>query len=273
MPESSLQSEAIGFMKKIILFALLLLLAISSAASAEKKPSTAGASLVGRVAEGASVAVTDFGIHEGAATSDIAILNVGKAAGSYVIERLVDSGHFNVMERESAQARFEEKALGIQGLTQAENYYARVDKAVLMDNEKLTGLIDPVTAQQIGQLLGASYLVYGNVNDVTVSDTGTSLGVGGVTVGTTKAHVIVRMMDVSTGDIVMAAKGEGSSKTSYVKAGAPTIGYISIGTKKVTQDSVHNAVQKAAYQAIDIMVERLYGKAGKKPKKGGAEEE
>lgn len=261
-------------MKKIILFALLLLTVISSAASAAKTPGAAGASLLGRVAEGASVAVTDFGIHEGAATSDIAILNVGKAAGTYVIERLVDSGHFNVIERESARARFEEKSLGLQGLTQSDSYYAQVYKAVLMDDGKLAGLIDPVTAKQIGELLGASYLVYGNVNDVTVSDTGTNvLGVGGVTVGTTKAHVIVRMMDVSTGDIVMAAKGEGSSKTSYVKAGAPTIGYISIGTKKVTQDSVHNAVQKAAYQAIDIMVERLYGEKGKKTKKGNSEEE
>ena len=81
----------------------------------------------------------------------------------------------------------------------------------------------------------------------------------GVTVGTTKAHVILRMMDVSTGDIVMAAKGEGKSKTSYVKAGTKAVGYISIGTKKVTQDSVHNAVQKAAYEAVDILADRLYG--------------
>ncbi len=260
-------------MKKIVLLALLFSVVFFSAASAAKTPGAAGASLIGRIAEGASVAVTDFGIHEGAATSDIAILNVGKAAGIYVVERLVDSGHFNVMERESAKARFEEKSMGLQGLTQADDYYAQVYKAVLMDDGKLAGLIDPITAQHIGELLGASYLVYGNVNDVTVSDTGTSLGVGGVTIGTTKAHVIVRMMDVTTGDIVMAAKGEGASKTSYVKAGTPTIGYISIGTKKVTQDSVHNAVQKAAYQAIDIMVERLYGNAGKKSKKNSREEE
>lgn len=238
-------------MKKRFLLACILLAVMAFAQTALAAKGKAGISWAcpAKIPEGASIVVADLGIHEGAATSDIAILHVGEAAGMYAVERFVDSGHFNVMECESARER-------------------------LPDDKKLTGLIDPEVARQIGELLGVSYLVYGNVNDVTVSSTGTDvIGTGGVTVGTTKAHVILRMMDVKTGDIVTAAKGEGSSKTSYVRAGQKSVGYISIGTKKITQDSVHNAVQKAACQAVDVMVERLYGAQEKKKKKKANDDE
>lgn len=236
-------------MKRIFLLVFILLTAFAQTTFAAKAKTEISASCAPKIPEGAAIAVTDLGIHEGAATSDIAILHVGEAASVYAIERFVDSGHFNVVECENA-------------------------KEQLPDDEKLTGLIDPDVARQIGAMLGVSYLVYGNVNDVTVSSTGTNvIGTGGVAVGSTKAHVILRMMDVKTGDIVTAAKGEGSSKTSYVKAGNKSVGYISIGTKKITQDSVHNAVQKAACQAADVMVERLYGAQDKKKKKKAKEEE
>ena len=112
----------------------------------------------------------------------------------------------------------------------------------------------------LAAMLGVDYLIYGNVTDVSVSDTGTTIeGSGGVTVGTTKAHIVLRMMDVSTGDILMAAKGEGKSKTSYVEVGSKNTGVITIGTYTVTYDSVHNAIQKSAADAVNVLVGRLYG--------------
>ena len=255
-------------MKKWLIMCLLSAVCLTQTAFAANPT---GNTLLGRVPEGAPVVVTDLGIHEGAATSDIAILHVGKTGASYVMERLVDSGRFNVIEHEAAEAAL----LGGQSLstlTADNSYYAPVYKKLLFDEQDLAGLIDPDTAMHIGEIFGVKYLIYGNVNDVSISGVQTTVLGSGVAVGTTKAHVILRMMDVATGEIVMASKGEGKSKTSYVKAGAPTVGYITIGTHKVTQDSVHNAVQKAAYQAVDIMVERLYGGKGKKAKKSTEEE-
>ena len=186
-----------------------------------------------------SVAVMDFGTHKGAATADISLANAEKASCDYVIERLVEDGHFDVMDKELVQEQI-----------QAEN----------LDT---VGLVDPDTARRIGEILGVSYIVYGNVTDMSASDTGTQIMGSGVDVHTVKCHIIARMMDVQTGDIVMAAKGEGSSKSSLTKVGTEEIGFFTIGSKRVSQVSVHNALQKAAYGAVDVLVQRLYGE-GKK---------
>ena len=190
------------------------------------------------LADTSAVIVTEFGIHAGAATADLSVLNAGKAASEYIITALVRDGRFLVIDQ------------------------SLVGRELKNENVNAVGIIDPDTARRIGGLLHARYLIYGNVNDITFSDTGVQMNTaltGSVAVGTVKAHIIARMMDVTAGDIVMAAKGEGVSKSSYTKAGTVALGTIAIGTKTVTQDSVHNAVQKAAEDAVKILVKRLFG--------------
>jgi hypothetical protein len=36
---------------------------------------------------------------------------------------------------------------------------------------------------------------------------------------------------------------------------------VEVGNTKVTQDSVHNAIQQAAFQTVDVLIGRLYGNA------------
>ena len=117
----------------------------------------------------------------------------------------------------------------------------------------MLGLIDPDTAKKLGEILGIRYIVYGNVVDVTVA-----VGKAGVVVNTVKAHMVIRIMDVETGNILMAAKGEGKSASAFVGDG--TAQFIYIGTTKVTQTAVHNALKKAAFQAVDVLNERLFSK-------------
>ena len=183
-------------------------------------------------AENKTVAVMDLGTHPGAVPIDINILNAGRVASDYSIEFLIDDGSFDVMDK------------------------ALIEDILDEDNIKYEGIIDPDTARTIGQMLGAKYLIYGNVNDVTLSDVGAKSIVGGVTVCTVKSHVILRMMDVSTGDIVSMGKGEGASKSSRIKAGVPVL-TIDVGTRTVTQDSVHNAIREAAYNAAASLIKRV----------------
>lgn len=183
------------------------------------------------------VAVMDLGVY----ASNLDLEGTGRAGGEYVSYYLIRDGRFDVAERDLVQEKIKAEGLNAEGL------------------------IDPETAQRVAGLLGASYLVYGNITDVSVSDTGTSVqGVGGVTIGTTKAHIVLRMMDVATGDIIMAAKGEGKSKTSYVAVSSKHAGVITIGSYTVTYDSVHNAIQKAAADAVNTLAVRLYGATGNK---------
>lgn len=180
------------------------------------------------IAKDANVAVMDFGTRPGATTSEISINNAEYTSSEYIINGLVNKHCFNIMDKDMVMHRLQEKQL------------------------KTVGLIDPDTAKKIGSLLNTRYIIYGNVTNVSVSDTGTQIltNIGGVNVCTVKAHVIARVMDVETGDILMAVKGDGKSKSSFVKLhagnGLTGVKVLKIGTVNVTMDSVHNAIAKAA---------------------------
>lgn len=216
-------------MKKTILFICSILLCFNMVA------------LAGTIDRNASVAVMDFGTRPGATTAEININNAEHVSCDYIITRLVNRQCFNVMEKELALNTA--KAEGL----------------------KVVGLIDPDSAKRIGELLKTKYLIYGNVTNVSVSDTGTSIvgniG-GGVNVCTVKAHIMARMMDIETGNIIAIAKGDGKSKSSFVKIAAGNslmnVNVVKIGTARVTQDSVHNAIQKAAYAAADGLMFKLF---------------
>ena len=179
----------------------------------------------------ASVAVMDFGTHPDAVPIDINIFNAGKTASEYVIDKMVKSNKFDVMDRFLAEDKL---------------------KAA---NLNTTGLIDPDTAKKIGKILGVKYIIYGNVNDVVLSDTGVDVGLADITVCTVQSHLILRMMNVETGDIVCASKGAGKSKSS-----GSSLVAVQVGNKKVTQESVHNAIKKASFQAVDVLIGRLNSK-------------
>ena len=175
------------------------------------------------IERGATVAVTDLGVHSGTSDPDVNLLNAEAASSEYVIARLVATNNFTVKERSLV-------------------YDA-------LKNLNMLGLIDPDGAKKIGEVLNVRYLVYGNVTDVSV---GVEKALVNVT--TVKAHIVLRIMDVDTGKILTAARGEGTSASSLV--GDENFFYI--GTVKVTQTAVHNALQKAAFQAVDILNERLF---------------
>ena len=171
------------------------------------------------IEKGASVAVMDLGVHKGTSDSDVNLLNAEKASSEYVIQRLVATNNFEVKDR--------------------------------LQKFDMLGLIDPDTAKKIGEILSIRYIVYGNVIDVSVA-----VGKAGVVVNTVKAHIVIRIMDVDTGNILMAAKGEGQSASAFI--GDSEKNFFFIGTTKVSQTAVHNALQKAAFQAVDILNERLF---------------
>ena len=196
---------------------------------------TAASVKAAAIPEGAKVAVMDFGTHPHAVTIDINILNAGQAAHEYILQRLFESHKMDIMDKDLFAAQLAEQKLNT------------------------TGLIYHDTAQKIGKILGVDYIIYGNVNDVTLSEIGTQVGIGGVTICTVKSHIIARIMNVETGEIVSAAKGEGKSKSSFVKVSGGEVLTVEVGTTKVTQDSVHNALQQAAFQTVDVLIGRLYG--------------
>lgn len=181
-----------------------------------------------------TVAVMDFEPHEGTSSTNLDLLNAEKTSSEYVITRLAASNKFTVIDR----FNFEDE---------------------LKDVDTL-GLISPEDAKKIGEILGVKYIVYGNVTDVTAATDKMLVNVNRV-----RAHLVIRIMEVETGKIIMAARGQGESESGFV--GESEGNFIAIGTVKISQVSVHNALQKAAFQATDILVERLFDAEKSKKKK------
>lgn len=186
--------------------------------------------------EPVTVIVTELGDHPGAAPLEVNPFNTGKVATEFVINALVDSEHFAVHESSAEQEKAAKEGCDV------------------------VGLVDSKSAKRLGELTNVRYLIYGNLTDVSVSEEGTETGtiIGGITVGTTKANIVIRMMDMSTGEIIMAAKGTGKSKSSLVNIRVDKASDVFIGTKRVTQDSVTSAIRKAAENAVNLLVERVF---------------
>lgn len=211
-------------MKTVFLIIMLSLISIHSAIASPFNKESA-------------IAVMDFGTRPGATTAEINIQNAEYTSSEYLISRFVEKQYFKVMDKDIVMGKLKS------------------------ENLNTVGIIDPDTARKIGNILGVKYIVYGSVVNVSLSDVGTQILVSGVTVCTVKARIIARVMDVETGEILMVTRGEGKSKSSFTKIQlgvAPVeVPVIAIGTTKVTMDSVHNAIQKAAFDTVDKMCETV----------------
>ena len=126
------------------------------------------------------------------------------------------------------------------------------------ENLNIKGLIDPDSARKIGEILGVRYLIYGNVLDVTLEEhlEAYPLLASELSGTTVEAHTMIRFMDVETGKILMAARGSGSSANYSFKA----VILVDVGNFDALHVSVHNALRNAAFNAVDLLVQRLYGK-------------
>lgn len=158
----------------------------------------------------------------------------------YMLEELLDSERFNIMEREQLQGILNEHHLN------------------------LTGLIDPSTAVKIGQLTGVEYLVYGSITGLSSKETeivygNFAYGGGGNKQYVVTANITARIIDLETGRIVLAARGVGSSTSTRTEIGHwagrrfhPQNGhFIRIGAHDISQIQVHNALAKAVDNLVN----------------------
>ena len=179
------------------------------------------------------IAVMDFGNRPGASDNEISLNHAEYITSEYVIDRLINDKCFQVVEKDFVMEQIKQA------------------------NVKTVGLIDPDTAKIIGKILKVKYIFYGNITHVSLSDVDTSIGGTGLTKSTVKAHIVGRVMDVDNGSVLYMVKGDGKSASTFTKVPGVLGGTISFGTYKVTQDSVHNAIQKAAYAMVDELNKKL----------------
>jgi curli biogenesis system outer membrane secretion channel CsgG len=149
---------------------------------------------------------------------------IGRGISNMLITALVNSDRYTVVERnpEVMQKLLEEQALG------------------------LSGVIDPQTAARVGRILGASGVVIGEVTEFGIRKTGAYVGFGGKKTITTRVVIDVRMVEVETGRILMAAPGIGQSSTQT--AGVALT--FEFGTAGFDETTIGMATRKAVNQVV-----------------------
>ncbi|MCR5438396.1 MAG: CsgG/HfaB family protein [Selenomonas sp.] len=141
----------------------------------------------------------------------------------FAIAELLNTGSFDVVERARLKDVTDEMALAMSGMT------------------------NPETAAQVGNLTGAQYLVLGSINSVTTQKSSTSVVGAGTDRYKVFATVSLRVVDVETGRIVLAAVGRGKEHNTVAKL---PLNIIRIGTADVDKGQVETALEEAVHDAV-----------------------
>jgi curli biogenesis system outer membrane secretion channel CsgG len=150
---------------------------------------------------------------------------LGLAASDEMATQLTQTGSFTVIERRAIDAILEEQRAGA------------------------TGVIDPATAASIGKLLGAQAVVVGSITKFAVDRK--SGGIGPLSASYTEAESAVdaRVIDTTTGEILLVAEGQGKSR----------IGGAAYKDINLERDFDAGLAQEALRPAIEKTVERIVG--------------
>lgn len=135
------------------------------------------------------IAIIDFEDKSGSAWGSWAI---GTGVSDMLATTLFKTGKFDIYERKQMEAILGEQSL------------------------QMSGALTTESAVKVGKLLGVKYLVVGSVNQFGQKETGVkAFGLG---VRSTTAHVAcdVRLIEVETGKLAAAEKGEGSESATGV---------------------------------------------------------
>lgn len=160
-------------------------------------------------------------------------------ASDAATEELMNTGRFDIVEREQLMAVVQEQELG------------------------MTGLVDTRSAAQVGRLLGAKYIAIGSITGLSARTKGAEIVGAGVRNYEVFAHVAMRVVEVETGRVVLAGSGDGKATNSLVKA---PFNLIRIGAAHVDGEQVYQALRQAARNAVDGEYGILV-KLGEKPRK------
>ena len=145
-------------------------------------------------------------------------------ANEIAYDELVNSGYFDVVERERLDAVCDELSLG------------------------MSGIVDPATAVQAGKLLGAQYILCGSLNGLsTRRNSGEIIGIGNKN-AQVYAHISMRVIEVETGRVVLASRGDGRATNTLTHA---PLRIIHVGTEGFDQEQVYDAIEKAAVDAVN----------------------
>lgn len=164
--------------------------------------------------------------------------NIGRGVADMLVTSMVESDKFIVIERAELDEILKEQGLG------------------------QTGLVTPQSAAKVGQLLGLQRIITGSITEFGSKQSKVGGGIGGFNLGvsTTTARVVVdlRIINVNTGEIVMAKSAEGEdSSTGLDNVGVEDIDFHNSSTWDNTQLGI--ASREAINECVEFISESMAG--------------
>ena len=159
-----------------------------------------------------------------------------RGVSDILVNQLVKTGKYSVIERSQIEAILQEQDLGA------------------------SGRVDASTAAQIGRLLGVQTVIFGSVTqmDLEKKQKGGGIFGAGADVTEVDAYVklAVRMIDTNTGEILTVAEGEGNASQSDTKVRVFGIG----GGSSTSNEG--KLLTEATEQAISKVVDSIGSSSG-----------
>jgi curli biogenesis system outer membrane secretion channel CsgG len=149
---------------------------------------------------------------------------LGEAAADVFVTALMDSGKFSLIERQ------------------------KVDSVLAEQDFGASGRITPQTAAKIGKMLGVDLLLTGSVSEFSISRTGGAIKSLGVGVTTGKVVLQARLVNTTTGEIMVSAEEE--NKKNLVNARYKSIDFHQKYDYGLANDVMHPAVKKMVSKIV-----------------------
>jgi curli biogenesis system outer membrane secretion channel CsgG len=150
---------------------------------------------------------------------------LGEAAADVFVTQLLETGKFSLIEREKVDLILREQDFGA------------------------SGAVTPQTAAKIGKMLGVDLMLTGSVSQFSVSRTGASIGRIGGSVTTGKVVLQSRMINTTTGEILVAA--EEDNKKNLIGARYKSANFKQNFDYGLANEVMHPAVEKMVKKIVD----------------------
>jgi curli biogenesis system outer membrane secretion channel CsgG len=162
--------------------------------------------------------------------------DIGKGMADQVVDALVNDGSFRVIERKKLDTVL------------AEQDFAQSDRA------------DPSAAKlaKVGKVLGVKYIIAGSITKFSTESRGGGVRVKGIGLGGKKAKsevaLTARVIDATTGEIMVSAKGLGESSKGGGVNFASSDFAMGTNSEEWRQSGLGDAQEKACAQFVAALV-------------------
>lgn len=169
------------------------------------------------------IAVVDFG---NSSSFSYFGPQLGQAAADELATQLVQAGEFTVIERDRLKALLAEQKLG------------------------QSGAVDPSTAARIGQLLGVQGIVTGSITQFSIDRKSGGIGPVQASYAEAESRIDIRVVDTSTGEILLAADGGG--KKRFGGAAVEDVNFEQSFDAGLAQEALRPAVRNTVEKIVGL---------------------